>query len=58
MRVAQSPRACADLVGHLAGMTRNGELPDANEWAPVVRAINDLNNAILDRSGPARRRYP
>lgn len=57
VQVAQSPRACANLVGHLAGMTRNGDLLDANEWAPVVRAINDLNKAILDRSGPARGRY-
>lgn len=39
---------------HLAGMARNKELLDNNEWAPTVRAIEDLFNAI---TGPPPRRY-
>ena len=54
VNVAQSPRACANVVAHLAGMARNKELLEANEWAPVVRAIEDLNRAI---AGPQRGRY-
>ena len=54
VNVAQSPRACANVVVHLAGMARNKELVEANEWAPVVRAIEDLNRAI---TGPQRGRY-
>lgn len=54
VNVAQSPRACANVVAHLAGMVRNKELLEANEWAPVVRAIEDLNRAI---AGPQRGRY-
>ena len=54
VNVTQSPRACANVVGHLAGMARNNELLDANEWQPVVRAIEDLFTAI---TGPPPRRY-
>jgi hypothetical protein len=53
VNVTASPRACANVVGHLAGMARNNELLEANEWAPVVRAIEDLNRAIV---GPQRGR--
>lgn len=54
LNVTQSPRACANVVGHLAGMARNKELLEANEWAPTVRAIEDLFAAI---TGPPPRRY-
>ena len=54
VNVTQSPRACANVVGHLAGMARNNELLDANEWQPVVRAIEDLFTAI---TGPPPSRY-
>jgi hypothetical protein len=54
LNVTQSPRACANVIGHLAGMVRNKELLEANEWAPVVRAIEDLNRAI---AGPQQGRY-
>lgn len=53
-RVAQSPRACTLIVQHLAGMARKNELLDNNEWAPTVRAIEDLFAAI---TGPPPRRY-
>ncbi len=53
-RVAQSPRACTNIVQHLAGMARNKELLEANEWAPTVRAIEDLFATI---TGPPPRRY-
>lgn len=54
VRVAQSPRACTLIVQHLAGMARKQELLDNNEWAPTVRAIEDLFAAI---TGPPPRRY-
>lgn len=54
VNVTASPRACTNVVGHLAGMARNNELLDANEWQPVVRAIEDLFAAI---TGPPPRRY-
>lgn len=53
-RVAQSPRACTLIVQHLAGLARKNELLDSNEWAPTVRAIEDLFTAI---TGPPPRRY-
>ena len=53
-RVAQSPRACTLIVQHLAGLARKQELLDNNEWAPTVRAIEDLFAAI---TGPPPRRY-
>lgn len=54
--VAASPRACANVVGHLAGMARsNKQLLDDPKWQPVVRAIEDLNKAIIGK--PAGRRW-
>jgi hypothetical protein len=55
VNVAQSPRACANVVGHLTGMARNKELLDDPKWQPVVRAIEELNKAILGK--PAGRRW-
>ncbi|MGH3472100.1 MAG: hypothetical protein ACRDPG_08675 [Nocardioidaceae bacterium] len=55
VNVAQSPRAFANVVGHLAGMARNKEPLDDPKWQPVVRAIEDLNKAILGK--PAGRRW-
>lgn len=54
LNVAQSPRACANIIGHLAGMARNMELLNSGEWAPVVRALEDLGDAL---NGDPPRRY-
>ncbi|GAB3851823.1 hypothetical protein GCM10028801_01940 [Nocardioides maradonensis] len=54
LNVAQSPRACANVIAHLAGMARNNELLDSGEWAPVVRALGDLGDAL---NGDPPRRY-
>ncbi len=54
LNVAQSPRTCANVVAHLAGMARNKQLLEDPKWQPVVRAIEDLNKAII---GPQRGRY-
>jgi hypothetical protein len=53
--VTGSPRACANVVAHLAGMARTKQLLDDPKWKPVVRAIADLNRAIVDK--PAGRRW-
>ena len=58
LNVAQSPRACANLVGHLAGTIRAGELPTDPKWEPVVRAISGMNKAITEvPDPPGRPRY-
>ena len=49
-RVCASPRAVTNVLSALSGVVRSGTLRLDGKWAPVVRAITELNRAILDAS--------
>ena len=49
-RVCASPRAVTNVLSALSGLVRSGTLRLDGKWAPVVRAITELNRAILDAS--------
>lgn len=49
-RVCGSPRAVTNVLSALSGLVRSGTLRLDGKWAPVVRAITELNRAILDAS--------
>ena len=57
-RVCGSPRGVTNVLSALEGLVRSGTLQFDGKWAPVVRAIAELNRAILDASSrdPWRRR--
>jgi hypothetical protein len=52
--VAASPRACVNILKHLADMARSEQLLDDQRWQPVLRALADLNQTVEGR--PAHRR--
>jgi hypothetical protein len=57
-RVCVSPRAVTNVLSALGGLVRSGTLQFDGKWGPVVRAIAELNRAILDASSrdPWRRK--
>lgn len=57
-RVCESPRAVTNILTALRGRARSGTLRLDGKWAPAVRAITELNRAILGASArdPWRRR--
>lgn len=57
-RVYASPRALTNVLTALRGLVRSDSLRLEGKWAPAVRAITELNHAILDASvrDPWRRR--
>lgn len=55
-RAAASPRAVTNILVVLAGMARTGILQHDPRWAPAVRAIADLNRALIHAQNQAGRR--
>jgi len=49
-QVCGSPRAIVNVLAALRGLVRTGTLRLDGKWTPVVRAITELNRAILDAS--------
>jgi hypothetical protein len=52
VNVAQSPRACANVVGHLAGMARNKELLDEFESTWQVTDDGFRLTTVIPMGGP------
>lgn len=55
-RVYESPRAVTNVLSALRGLVRSDTLQLDGRWAPAVRAINELNHAILVASARDPRR--
>lgn len=49
-RVCESPRALTNVLSALRGLVRSGTLRLDGRWAHAVRALSELNRAILDAS--------